>query len=234
MDRGADDDQIRAIVRRGHGVGAPARGARSCPQDCEVVVKAKALSFWRETQRSKHGPVLVGLGILAAVATACAAGPRTQGVALAPEAGPAVAQQAPRILLVRHGETTPDGSRDPELSEAGRQRAEQLARVLGSAGVTRVLSTDYKRTQGTAAPLARAAGLDVESYDPTDLAGLAVRLRSASGVILVVGHSNTTPELVGALGGDPHGTITEHEHDRLYVLVPDGAAGAVATLLLRY
>jgi phosphohistidine phosphatase SixA len=143
-------------------------------------------------------------------------------------------QTPPRILLVRHGETVEDGSRDPELSGAGRERAERLARLLADAGVTRILSTDYKRTQGTAAPLAHAAGLTVESYGPGDLAGLAERLRGGEGVILVVGHSNTTPQLVGALGGDPHGTITEHEHDRLYVLAPGHAAGTTTTLLLRY
>jgi phosphohistidine phosphatase SixA len=142
-------------------------------------------------------------------------------------------QTPPRILLVRHGETVEDGSRDPELSEAGRARAERLARLLADAGVTRVLSTNYKRTQGTAAPLSRAAGVQIESYDPTDLPALAGRLKGGSGVILVVGHSNTTPQLVGALGGNAHGEIAETEHDRLYVLVP-AAEGTVATLLLRY
>jgi phosphohistidine phosphatase SixA len=193
-------------------------------------VKAKAMSCRRETQAPRHGPVIL---VVLAMALACAPAAVPGAPTVAPAAGARATQQAARILLVRHGETVEDGSRDPELSEAGRARADRLARVLANAGVTRVLSTDYKRTQGTAAPLARAAGLTVESYGPGDLAALAERLRGGTGVILVVGHSNTTPQLVGALGGDPHGTITEHEHDRLYVLVP-GEGGTATTLLLRY
>jgi broad specificity phosphatase PhoE len=177
------------------------------------------LPIWRETQTRKHGPGIPAL-LLA--------------IALLLVVGSVHAQEAPRNLLVRHGETTADGTRDPELSEAGRARAERLAQTLASAGVTRVLSTDYKRTQGTAAPLARAAGVAIESYDPSDLTGLAEKLRTASGVIVVVGHSNTTPDVVRALGGDAGAAIGEHEHDRLYVVVPGRNGAASATVLLRY
>ena len=142
-------------------------------------------------------------------------------------------QAGVRIILVRHGETAPDGTRDPALSEAGRARAEKLAALLKDAGVTRILSTNYKRTQGTAAPLAAATGVQVESYDPAAMQALAQTLRIAHGVIVVVGHSNTTPDFVGFLGGDPGSPIPETEYDRFYVVVPSGAAGA-STLLLRY
>lgn len=140
---------------------------------------------------------------------------------------------AVRIILVRHGETESDGTRDPALSAAGQERAERLAAMLKDAGVTRILSTNYKRTQGTAAPLAAATGIEVESYDPGAMRALAQTLRIAQGVIVVVGHSNTTPDFVSALGGDPGSPIPETEYDRLYIVVPSGAAGA-STLLLRY
>jgi phosphohistidine phosphatase SixA len=137
------------------------------------------------------------------------------------------------MILVRHGETAPDGTRDPALSEAGRARAERLAALLKDAGVTRILSTNYQRTQATAAPLAAAAGVQVESYDPAAMQALAQTLRVARGVIVVVGHSNTTPDFVGFLGGDPGAPIPDTEYDRFYIVVPSGAAGA-STLLLRY
>ena len=105
--------------------------------------------------------------------------------------------------------------------------------MLKDAGVTRILSTNYKRTQGTAAPLAATTGIEVESYDPGAMRALAQTLRIARGVIVVVGHSNTTPDFVSALGGDPGSPIPETEYDRLYIVVPSGAAGA-STLLLRY
>lgn len=139
---------------------------------------------------------------------------------------------AVRIILVRHGETEPDGTRDPALSAAGRERAERLAALLKDAGVTRILSTNYKRTQNTVAPLAAATGVQVEAYDPGAMRALAPTLRNATGVIVVAGHSNTTPDFVRFLGGDPGSDIPETEYDRLYVVVPVGAAAT--TLLLRY
>lgn len=135
------------------------------------------------------------------------------------------------IYLVRHAERAEDGTADPPISGAGEARAALLAHVLGDAGITRVLSTDYRRTRSTAEPLADRLGLAVEAYDPRDLVGLAAALRTGSRT-LVVGHSNTTPELVAALGGDPGTPAGEPEYDRLYVvtLIHDGAV----TALLRY
>ncbi|HEX6202017.1 MAG TPA: hypothetical protein VF100_03370, partial [Thermoanaerobaculia bacterium] len=57
-------------------------------------------------------------------------------------------------------------------------------------------------------------------YDPRRLAELAAALRAGEGTVLVVGHSNTTPELVRLLGGDPGAPIAHDEHDRLYRVDP--------------
>ena len=90
-----------------------------------------------------------------------------------------------------------------------------------------------ERTRETARPIAEEQGLTVDLYDPSDLSGFAAQLKEASGRHLISGHSNTTPALVEALGGDPYGSIDEMEYDRLYVLViPPG--GAVVTTLLRF
>jgi 2,3-bisphosphoglycerate-dependent phosphoglycerate mutase len=63
---------------------------------------------------------------------------------------------------------------------------------------------------------------------------LAADMRAAGGRHLVVGHSDTTPELVGLLGGEPGPAIDEpSEYDRLYI-VTIGADGAVTSVLLRY
>ncbi|WP_457651455.1 SixA phosphatase family protein [Rhodocaloribacter sp.] len=142
------------------------------------------------------------------------------------------------VYLVRHAEAvSPELRQDPKnphLSEAGHMRAAHLAYVLGDAGITRILSTDFHRTRETARPLAEKLGLDVASYDPYDLPGFAEALRGMRGRILVAGHSNTTPKLVELLGGDPGPPIDEKtEYDRLYVVVL-GADGAVTTTLLRY
>lgn len=131
------------------------------------------------------------------------------------------------VYLARHGETEGD---DPGrwLSDVGWARAEALAERLAGAGIEGIYTTDYRRTRETAAPLAERLGAEPVLYDPDDLAGFAARLReglrAAGGTVLVVGHSNTTPELVELLGGEPGEPIAEEEHGRLYrVELPSGA-----------
>jgi broad specificity phosphatase PhoE len=137
------------------------------------------------------------------------------------------------VFLVRHAEKTSDGE-DPALTAAGRERARQLARLLADSGVGAVYSTDFKRTLDTAKPLAAAAGLRVRLYDWDALAALAAELTAMPGRRLVVGHSDTTPELVGLLGGEPGPPIDEaDEYDRLY-MVTVAPGGTVTTIVLRY
>lgn len=137
------------------------------------------------------------------------------------------------VYLVRHAERADDGADDPPLSEAGLARAALLTSMLTDAGVTRVHTTDLKRTRETGALLAARRGLQLTTYDARDLTGLAARIRATPGRHLVLGHSNTTGEAVAALGGDPGGPIDDAEYDRLYV-VTIGADGTVATVLLRF
>lgn len=137
------------------------------------------------------------------------------------------------VFLVRHAEKQPGGD-DPGLSEAGLARVRALQHALEGAAVERVHSSDYRRTRETAAPLAQAIGTEVELYDPRDLPALAARLRAAGGRHLVVGHSNTTPELVALLGGEPGEPIVEQsEYDRLYRLSV-GDEGRAITVLTRF
>jgi broad specificity phosphatase PhoE len=97
-----------------------------------------------------------------------------------------------------------------------------------------VLSSDLRRTRETAAPLAAALGLEVELYDPGALEELLPVLTGAPGRTLVVGHSNTTPQLVELLGGAPGEPIDEPtEYDRLYTLVL-AADAEVVTIRTRY
>ena len=141
------------------------------------------------------------------------------------------------VFLVRHAEKAAAPAADPPLTDEGAERARLLAQLLGDAGLDAVLSTDTERTRATAAPTAEAAGRDVGLYDPRRLDELAARLRALAGAgerTLVVGHSNTTPELVRLLGGEPGTAIDEPaEYDRLYVLTLP-AGGPTTTLLLRY
>jgi phosphohistidine phosphatase SixA len=140
------------------------------------------------------------------------------------------------VFLVRHAERADDGmmtgQEDPHLSDAGKARADELARILADAEITGVYSTDYVRTRETAGPTAEAYGLTIRLYDADSLEAFADGLETRPGRHLVVGHSNTTPRLVAALGGDPHGEIAAMEYDRLYVL--DVGGRTARTVLLRF
>jgi phosphohistidine phosphatase SixA len=133
------------------------------------------------------------------------------------------------IYLVRHGEKEAVG-KDPDLTPQGRQRAQNIATILGKAGVKHIFSTDTRRARQTAQPLAQASGVPVQLYDPRTPQALVAKAKALNGAVLVVGHSNTLSELVRLFGGQPGLDIAENEYDRLYQLIPGG--GGVATVLL--
>ena len=134
------------------------------------------------------------------------------------------------VYLVRHAEKA-DTGKDPELSDVGKERAEELSRMLKDAGITHIWTTDYKRTRATVEPLAARMRVKVEVYDPSKLGEFATRLKSIPGRHLVVGHSNTTPGLVQALGGDPGQPIPDTEYDRFYIVT---LGQNIATIQLRF
>ena len=134
------------------------------------------------------------------------------------------------IYLVRHGEKASMGQ-DPELTPQGQARAQVIATILSRVGITGVFSTPTQRTRQTAQPLAQRIGVEVQLYDPRAPKALVEKVKALSGPVLVVGHSNTLPELVRLFGGAPGNDILDDEYDRLYQLTP-AANGAVKTVLL--
>lgn len=86
--------------------------------------------------------------------------------------------------------------------------------------VTRLVASEYKRTQETLKPLAGRTGLPVDVRDAADVDALADELeKSADGTfVIVAGHSNTIPELISALGGGSKPVIDEDEYSRVFVL----------------
>ncbi len=122
------------------------------------------------------------------------------------------------IFLVRHAEKQLDAGKDASLTDAGVIRATNIAKLLKTKGIEAVYSTDYKRTQQTAKPLAKILKLEVQSYDPRKLKEFSEKVLSGTENILIVGHSNTTPSLSFLLGGDSFGDIDESDYDRVYQL----------------
>ena len=135
------------------------------------------------------------------------------------------------IYLIRHAEKADDGTSDPPLTPQGEARADVLASYLSSVGITHLHTSDFKRTRQTVAPMAERLGLEVVMYNPRDLPAFAEHLKGMPGVHVVSGHSNTTPALVKALGGDPLSEITESEYDRLYQVIIRPGRPVESTLL---
>ena len=140
---------------------------------------------------------------------------------------PSLASAQQLVIAVRHaeradgGSNSPNAQTDPLLSAEGEARAKKLAAMLADAGITAIYSTEYNRTQDTAKPIAARLGLKVQAHKAQDRAGLAAVLKSshAKDVVLVVGHSNSLPEVIKALGG-PAMTIADEEYDAIYLFVP--------------
>ncbi|MDF1502905.1 histidine phosphatase family protein, partial [Roseisolibacter sp. H3M3-2] len=132
------------------------------------------------------------------------------------------------VVLVRHAEKAAVPGDDPPLSEIGTARAEALRAALADAGVRHVVATARRRTSDTAKPLSDALGLTPELVplqgNHVQAVADAVRRRRGE-VVLVVGHSNTIPAIIGALGGPKMRDLCDPQYAQLFVLeLP--AAGA--------
>lgn len=133
------------------------------------------------------------------------------------------------VFLVRHAEradtvagAAPTMGADPSLSEAGRARAASLAVMLKDAHVTTIYVTEYKRTQETAAPLAKALGITPIILTAKDTPGLVAKLKATNGNAVVVGHSNSVPDVIKGLGIATAPVIADAEYDNLFIVTPPG------------
>ena len=136
------------------------------------------------------------------------------------------------IYLVRHAEK--EKGVNPGLTTAGQARAEALKDRFTGKGIAYVYSSEYRRTLDTLRPFADAAKINIDVYDPRDLAGLADVIRARPGDHLVVGHSNTTPQLAAILCECETEPMPETEYDRMYEIRLGANGEAVETNVLRY
>lgn len=143
------------------------------------------------------------------------------------------------IVLVRHAEKALGTIDDPPLAPDGEQRSERLALMFGErngAGhLDALYVTDTRRTRQTAAPLAARLHLVPVVLPAADISGSAARiLKEHRGeTILVIGHSNTLPELIRELSGKRIEPIADDDYGEIYVLsVP--RFGKTTVLRMKY
>ena len=129
------------------------------------------------------------------------------------------ANAAPIVFIVRHAEKASTGGKDPDLSVQGQNRADALAHILKDSQITSVFVTEFKRTQETAAPTARAANVSPTVVPANDVGVLVEKLRALNGNALVVGHGNTIPDLLKALGIATPVSIPEDEYTEIFAVL---------------
>jgi phosphohistidine phosphatase SixA len=140
------------------------------------------------------------------------------------------------VVLVRHAEKETMPADDPNLTSTGRNRAQELARIVtaltASGGKVRGLyATHFKRTQQTLSALATQTGVSIDKVD--DVGTLAKAILAKDGIVVVAGHSDSIPRLIQALGGPSGLTIDETDFGKLFLLTAPNSP-KTALVMLRY
>ena len=156
--------------------------------------------------------------------------------ALTLSAAEAGAQQA--VILVRHAELPRAARAEPKngpLSPVGKARAQRLAALLKDAGIAAIYVTDFLRTNQTAQPLSHELDRPLTVLPKGDPRELVERLRksNAGQTVLLVGHTDTLPALIKALGHPADIKIDAQDYGNVFIVMPK-AEGAPAFLRLRY
>src|SRR4029077_14260536 len=96
-----------------------------------------------------------------------------------------IASAEPLVVVVRHAEKAANDPKDPDLSPTGRARANALARILKDAEIKAVFTTEFKRTQQTAAPTSALSGVAPTTVPAKVTITLVPKLRQLPGNALV-------------------------------------------------
>ncbi|QNM81965.1 histidine phosphatase family protein [Sphingomonas sabuli] len=157
------------------------------------------------------------MAMLAAILCAC--------TTVTPQAPATSATAQKTVYVIRHLQK--GAGDDPSLTAEGAANAQALAGMLKAKGIVAAFATPTRRAMETAAPLAAQLGFDVTPYDPRDPAALAAAIAAASGSVLVVGHSNTVPDLVAQFGGTKPGPLGDGDYGMLFAVGPGGSVEAL-------
>lgn len=122
------------------------------------------------------------------------------------------------IYLVRHAEKLKSADKDPQLSPCGLAQAKAMAQLIPTP-LSTIYHSGYQRTQQTAQQVALVqSDAKLQPYNASDLTALAAKILQQDSTVLVVGHSNTTPELLHLLSQLPAPQISEQDYGVVYQL----------------
>ncbi len=127
--------------------------------------------------------------------------------------------------FIRHAEKdrSDPSDKNPHLTEIGKARATHWSDILSEVKFNAVYSTDYNRTKETAQPTAAKNNLEITLYDPNQIKAQSFRDETKGKTVLIVGHSNTTPEFVNKiLGHKKYEDIDDSNNGNLYIVAVIG------------
>lgn len=127
-------------------------------------------------------------------------------------------EKSTSFILIRHAEKIISSDNDPQLSTKGWKRANALVHIFEAVGIDAIYASPYRRSIDTATPLATAKQLEISNYIPSELDSFAQKLLNThkGETVVIVGHSNTTPQLVNTLSGTDYPDLKETEYDWFY------------------
>lgn len=137
--------------------------------------------------------------------------------------------------FIRHAEKdrSDKSNHDPHLLEKGKQRAEHWSNIFKNINFDAIYSTDYYRTRETAKNTAIKNEIGLTIYDPRNY-DVATFLKDTKGKnVLVVGHSNSTPQFVNTLlGKEKYDHIDDSNNANLYIVTISGNVISDTLLLM--
>jgi broad specificity phosphatase PhoE len=131
-----------------------------------------------------------------------------------------------KVYIVRHAEKSTNPPQDPDLTSEGRARAEDLAKELSNNRVSEIYSTDTRRTRQTAEPFSIQTGIPIQLYKNDTLLKFLYHVLDAEKNTLIVGHSNTSLQMLKELGLNPSiKTIPDNDYDNLFIVTLKSKGG---------
>jgi broad specificity phosphatase PhoE len=133
------------------------------------------------------------------------------------------------VIVIRHAEKAADPGPDPDLTLTGEDRAIALTRFLRHNKIDAVFTSELRRTQQTAAVLARQRGITPVVVPAADTKGLIEKVNAlpTDAIVLVVAHSNTIPDIVKALGAPEKVSLRDDEYGRVFIVNQGSATSLV-------
>ncbi|MDT7830679.1 phosphoglycerate mutase family protein [Pricia sp. S334] len=125
------------------------------------------------------------------------------------------------FYFIRHAEKDRSDPEDvdPELNQKGLGRAMHWAEVLRDVRLNAIYTTDFERTAMTAAPASVKNDITVQYYDPETINVEQFKADNLGNTVLVVGHSNTTPNLVNQMiGEDVFSEMDDSDNGSLFIV----------------